>query len=225
MSDPFVTAMGIIGTRDLTEDVLADVMAKLHLIFGGTDLEPTRRQLEAKIGLNMGPGEGLTSGENEPWVEDSKASIKWSYWDSYFKQLQSQGFTGPVLRAIDEDTDNILTECGNPAIKEGWRIQGLVMGDVQSGKTANYCGLISKAADSGYKIIVLLTGTIEELRSQSQERMDEGFVGRDSNEILDGQQGPLIGAGRFREVIPNVLTSVSSDFLTAKEHDTTKTAL
>lgn len=217
MSDPFVTAMGIIGTRDLTEDVLADVMAKLDLIFPSMDLEPARRQLEAKIGLNMSPGEGLTSGENEPWVEDAKASIKWAYWDSYVKQLQSQGFTGSVLRAIDEDTDNILTECGNPAIKEGWRIQGLVMGDVQSGKTANYCGLISKAADAGYKIIVLLTGTIEELRSQSQERMDEGFVGRDSNEILDGQQGPFIGAGRFREVIPNVLTSVSSDFLTANQ--------
>lgn len=217
MSDPFVTAMGIIGTRDLTEELLADVMRKLALIFEDIDLEPTRLQLEARLGLTMSSGEGLTSGENEPWVEDAKASIKWTYWDSYVKQLQSQGFTGPVLRAIDDDTDSILTECGNPAVKEGWRIQGLVMGDVQSGKTANYCGLISKAADAGYKVIVLLTGMIEELRSQSQERMDEGFVGRDSNEILDGQQGPFIGAGRYRQVIPNVLTSVSSDFLTANQ--------
>ncbi|MFC3550094.1 Z1 domain-containing protein [Lysobacter cavernae] len=217
MSDPFVTAMGIIGTRDLTEELLADVMAKLALVFPDMDLEPARLQLEARLGLTMSSGEGLTSGENEPWVEDAKASIKWTYWDSYAKQLQSQGFTAPILRAIDEDTDNILTECGNPAVKEGWRIQGLVMGDVQSGKTANYCGLISKAADSGYKVIVLLTGMIEELRSQSQERMDEGFVGRDSNDILDGQQGPFIGAGRYRQVIPNVLTSVSSDFLTANQ--------
>lgn len=217
MSDSFVTAMGIIGTRDLTEELLADVMAKLALIFGGMDLEPTRVQLEARLGLTMSKGEGLTSGDNEPWVEDAKASIKWTYWDSYAKQLQSQGFMGSILRSIDEDTDSILTECGNPAVREPWRIQGLVMGDVQSGKTANYCGLISKAADAGYKVIVLLTGMIEELRSQSQERMDEGFVGRDSNEILDGQQGPFIGAGRFRQVIPNVLTSVSSDFLTANQ--------
>ena len=217
MSDPFVTAMGILGTKDLTEPVLTDIMAKLELLFQGMDLEPTRKQLEARIGLSMSPGEGLSSRENEPWVEDAKASIKWTYWESYAKQLQSQGFTGSILRAIDEDTDNILTECGNPATHEGWRMQGLVMGDVQSGKTANYCGLISKAADSGYKIIVLLTGMIEELRSQSQERMDEGFVGRDSNEILHGQQGPFIGAGRFRMVFPNVLTSVSSDFLTANQ--------
>lgn len=217
MSDPFVIAMGILGTRDLTEELLQDIMTMLAQFLPGMDLEPTRRQLEARVGLVSSKGEGLTSGENEPWVEDAKASIKWTYWDSYAKQLQSQGFVGNILRSIDEDTDSILTECGNPAVGEPWRIQGLVMGDVQSGKTANYCGLISKAADAGYKVIVLLTGMIEELRSQSQERMDEGFVGRDSNEILDGQQGPFIGAGRYRQVIPNVLTSVSSDFLTSNQ--------
>jgi hypothetical protein len=97
------------------------------------------------------------------------------------------------------------------------------MGDVQSGKTANYCGLVSKAADAGYKIIVLLTGVIEDLRAQSQERLDEGFVGRDSRELLNGRQSGEIGAGRFRFAMdangnrivrtPNVLTSVDSDFL------------
>lgn len=217
MSDPFLTALGIIGDRDLTEELLAETMAMLAMIFKDMNLEPTRRRLEAMVGISMSPGEGLTSGENEPWVEDAKASIRWSYWDSYVKQLQSQGFTSTVLRTIDEDTDNILTECGNPAIDGGWRIQGLVMGDVQSGKTANYCGLISKAADAGYKVIVLLTGMIEELRSQSQERMDEGFIGQDSSEVIEGIRGKAIGAGRFRDNIPNVLTSVDSDFLTANQ--------
>lgn len=217
MSDPFLTAMGIVGDRDLTEELLAETMAMLALIFKEINLEPTRRRLEAMVGISMTPGEGLTSGEIEPWVEDAKASIRWTYWDSYIKQLQSQGFTGTVLRTIDEDTDNILTECGNPANESGWRIQGLVMGDVQSGKTANYCGLISKAADAGYKVIVLLTGMIEELRSQSQERMDEGFVGQESSEIIEGVRGKAIGAGRFRDNIPNVLTSVDSDFLTTNQ--------
>ncbi|RYG97948.1 MAG: hypothetical protein EON58_08500 [Alphaproteobacteria bacterium] len=217
MSDPFLTAMGIIGSRELTDPVLAETMGVLRAIFKEMDLEPTRRRLEAMVGVSMRPGEGLSSGENVPWVSDTKARIKWTYWDSYVTQLQSQGFTGTVLSSVDEDTDNILTECGNPELPGAWRVQGLVMGDVQSGKTANYCGLISKAADSGYKVIVLLTGMIEELRSQSQERMDEGFVGRDSNSLLDGVQGHIIGAGRFRDVGPNVLTSVSSDFLTANQ--------
>lgn len=218
MSDFSVTAMGILGDRDLTDEILAEIMGKLSLVFPNDDLEPTRKILENRIGLAMSPGEGLTSGDQEPWIADAKASIKWTYWDAYRQQLNSQGLTGSIIRAIDEDTDNILTECGNPSNPEQWRIQGLVMGDVQSGKTGNYCGLINKAADAGYKVIVLLTGTIEELRSQSQERMDEGFVGEDSNDLMDGIRTKVFGAGRFREnTIPNVLTSVSSDFLTANQ--------
>lgn len=217
MSDPLVTAMGIIGKRELTDELLLNTMGILASIFSDMDLEPTRRRLEAMVGVSMSAGEGLTSGEVEPWLDDAKARINWVYWDSYVRQLQSQGFPGSVLRTIDEDTDNILMECGNPADTDSWRTQGLVMGDVQSGKTANYCGLISKAADAGYKVVVLLTGMIEELRSQSQERMDEGFVGRDSSELLDGVHGRLIGAGRFRDSVPNVLTSVDSDFLTANQ--------
>lgn len=217
MSDPFLTAMGIVGARDLTEEVLAETLGVLAAIYKGMDLEPTKRRLEELIGISMRAGEGITSGENEPWLSDAKSSIRWNYWDSYLKQLQSDGFTASALRAVDEDTDNILTECGNPAVDSVWRIQGLVMGDVQSGKTANYCGLISKAADAGYKVIVLLTGMIEELRSQTQERMDEGFVGRDSKDVIGGIQGRNIGAGRFRTIFPNVLTSVDSDFLTANQ--------
>ncbi|MBB6599610.1 Z1 domain-containing protein [Luteimonas sp. MC1825] len=217
MSDPFLTAMGIIGEQDLTDELLLRTMRTLVAIFEGMDLEPTRRRLEAMVGLSMSPGEGLTSGEIEPWLDDAKSTIQWTYWDSYVRQLQSQGFTGSVLRTIDQDTDNILTECGNPSEPDPWRTQGLVMGDVQSGKTANYCGLISKAADSGYKVVVLLTGMIEELRSQSQERMDEGFVGQESSDLIEGVHGRIIGAGRFRDATPNVLTSVESDFLTANQ--------
>lgn len=217
MSDPFLTAMGIIGKQELTDELLLRTMGVLSSIFQDIDLEPTRRRLEAMVGVSMSAGEGLTSGEVEPWLDEVKARIEWTYWDSYVSQLQSQGFSGQVLRTIDEDTDNILKECGNPADLESWRTQGLVMGDVQSGKTANYCGLISKAADAGYRVIVLLTGMIEELRSQTQARMDEGFVGRDSGELIEGVHGRLVGAGRFRDNVPNVLTSVDSDFLTANQ--------
>jgi hypothetical protein len=217
VSDPFMIAVGLIGERDLTEQVLAEVMASLTILPAtkNADLETIKKQLEATIGVSMRPGDGLTSGENPPWVEDVKASDIWHYWNSYTKQLRADGLAA-IVSTLDEDTDNILNECGNPSGQSGWRIQGLVMGDVQSGKTASYCGLISKAADTGYKIIVLLTGMIEDLRSQSQERLDEGFVGRDSREVLKGEKGSSkIGAGRFRSKIANVLTSIDSDFLTS----------
>lgn len=215
--DLFMVAVGLIGDRDLTEEILDEVMKTLAELARGDvlALESIKKQLESTIGISMVTGEGLTDGENFPWVEDIKAKTEWAYWDSYVKQLRSDNFPAPVIRTLDEDTDNILTECGNPALPDRWRIQGLVMGDVQSGKTANYCGLISKAGDSGYRFIVLLTGTIEDLRSQSQERLDEGFVGADSRGLLNGNTGgQRFGAGRFRQKIPNVLTSIDSDFLT-----------
>lgn len=218
-SDPFLIAVGIIGTRELTDELLSEVMGLLPRVVPGIDadtLEKMRKQLESTIGVSMAPGQGLHGGDQEPWLEEIKSTIKWNYWNAYVNQLKSSGFGLEVVRVLDEDTDNILNECGNPAADHEWRVKGLVMGDVQSGKTASYCGLINKGADAGYKFIVLLTGMIEELREQTQERLDEGFVGRDSRDLLNGgRDKKAIGAGRFRPAIPNVLTSIDSDFLTA----------
>lgn len=220
-SDPFLIAVGIIGTRELTDELLNEVMGMLPKITPNLDavtLDKIRKQLEATIGISMVTGEGLHGGEQEPWLEEVKATIKWNYWSAYTNELKSSGFGREVIRVLDEDTDNILNECGNPGTGAGWRVQGLVMGDVQSGKTASYCGLINKAADAGYKFVVLLTGMVEELRAQSQERMDSGFVGRDSRTIFDGEREKKpIGSGRFRAVVPNVLTSIDFDFLTANK--------
>jgi hypothetical protein len=220
-SDPFLVAVGIIGDRELTDELLDEIMRMLPRIMSDLDdatLASIRKQLEVTIGISMVAGQGLHGGEQEPWIEEIKTAINWNYWNAYTKELKSSGFGREVIRVLDEDTDNILNECGNPSTEAGWRIQGLVMGDVQSGKTASYCGLINKAADVGYKFIVLLTGMIEELRAQSQERLDSGFVGRDSRTILDRErQKKTIGSGRFRDVFPSVLTSIDSDFLTANK--------
>lgn len=220
-SDPFLIAVGIIGTRELTDELLSEVIGMLPKITPGLDaetLDKIRKQLEATIGISMVTGQGLHGGDQEPWLEELKSSIKWNYWSAYSSELKSSGFGREVIRVLDEDTDNILNECGNPATEFGWTVKGLVMGDVQSGKTASYCGLINKAADSGYKFVVLLTGMIEELRAQSQERMDVGFVGRDSRTIFEGvRENKAIGSGRFRTAFPNVLTSIDFDFLTANK--------
>ncbi len=217
--DPLLIAIGLIGERTLTDQLLDDVLGTVGNVVTGMDAEAVRKlrqQLESSMGVSMSAGQGLNNQEIAPWVEDTKATTDWIYWNSYVRQLQSKNLGREVIRVLDADTDSILTECGNPRESGPWRSKGLVMGDVQSGKTANYCGLISKAADAGYKVIVLLTGMIEDLRAQSQERLDEGFVGRDSRELLRRERRTtIIGAGRFRPKIPNVLTSIDSDFLAA----------
>ena len=212
-------AMNIINGRPLTEVLLEEVLSMLSKLdpeLGETELRRVRGKLESTIGIQVSVGGVVREDAHEPWLFDEKGKIDWQYWDSYKQILISQGWSPTVVRVLDEDTDNIITECGNPRLDEGWSIRGLVMGDVQSGKTASYSGVIAKAADAGYKVIVLLTGMIEDLRKQSQERLDFGFVGRDSRDVLGKNTNmQAIGAGAYRSKSANVLTSVDYDFLTA----------
>ena len=95
---------------------------------------------------------------------------------------------------------------GKPVLK-----RGLIIGDVQSGKTSTYIGFICKAADAGYKVFILLTGTIESLRQQTQERVEEGFIGIDMSANTTG--GKRVGVGLDNKPIHAMaLTSRASDF-------------
>lgn len=217
--DLYVIAIGLLGNQTLTDELLEQILGQIRRISPDTDeehIKEIKKRLESNLGVRSTPGYSLHGGDQTPWLDDVKSTIKWEYWDAYVNELKTIGFNTDIIRVLDEDTNNILNECGNPSREGPWRIKGLVMGDVQSGKTANYCGLVNKAADVGYRVIILLTGVIEELRSQTQERLDSGFVGKDSREILQGINGGKdIGSGRFRSKTPNVLTSVESDFLTS----------
>jgi len=94
-------------------------------------------------------------------------------------------------------TDQILDHLENPKKDGSWKRKGMVVGHVQSGKTANYIGLISKAADSGYTVIIVLAGMLNSLRNQTQQRIDAGFVGLDSSRILENVKPneKLVGVG------------------------------
>ncbi|HEY2471850.1 MAG TPA: Z1 domain-containing protein [Terracidiphilus sp.] len=111
-------------------------------------------------------------------------------------------------------SDEILDLLGNPVQAVPFARRGLVIGDVQSGKTATYTALISKAADAGYRLIVLLTGTLENLRRQTQERLDEGFVGLDSSGLLNTvRANRAVGVGLLDgRRAAAVFTSRDSDF-------------
>lgn len=216
--DPLGMALHYINGRPLTDELLEEVLKwllSMEGIFDAEKLAEIRSQLETTIGVTHAVGEVMRQEEHLPWVSDVKGIIQWHYWDSYKKLLSSNGRAGDIVRVLDQDTDNILTECGNPKNESPWKMRGLVMGDVQSGKTASYTGLIAKAADAGYKVIILLTGMIEDLRKQTQERLDEGFVGLNSSDVLSTNKNMRpIGAGKYRAKSANVLTSTDFDFLT-----------
>lgn len=120
----------------------------------------------------------------------------WHYWRRYSDFLESK-LSDTVVEGLDEATDDILGLLEDPKRADEWDRRGLVVGHVQSGKTSNYAGLICKAADAGYKIIIVLAGMHNNLRSQTQMRLEEGFLGYETT--IDRDPGMPIGVAEFGE--------------------------
>ncbi len=146
-----------------------------------------RRILHASFKLRMELGTTLVDADDhDPWLAERRDGIDPYYWTRYRRLLGRKGWGRLVIDTLHRTTDDVLDLLGDPADGKPWARRGLVVGDVQSGKTATYAALIAKAADAGYRMIILLTGTLENVRRQTQERMDESFVGLDSRELLTG---------------------------------------
>lgn len=123
---------------------------------------------------------GAISGDDnhQPWLAARRGLINWRYWGRYELYLQNDQKLAPAAVAnIDRVSEEVLSRLEDPERDGPWDRRGLVMGSVQSGKTGTYTGLICKAADAGYKVIVVLAGLHNNLRSQTQIRLDEGFLG------------------------------------------------
>ena len=138
-------------------------------------------EIKKTEGIKMEEASIVSDGAKfEEWLEDRKTNMEtMMYWNEYKKHLESQGLSKYVLSSIDSATDRILKRCCNPNHPTITSRRGMVVGSVQSGKTANYIGLLAKAADYGYKVIIIIAGINETLRQQTQYRVNEGFVSED----------------------------------------------
>lgn len=167
--------------------------------------------------IRMEPGHVLTHG-HVPWLDAKKDSIEWTRWNAYRNLLAGKGINPVVLDAINLRNNIILDLAGDPNAVGKWDRRGLVIGDVQSGKTSNYLALFNKAADAGYKVFILLAGHTEKLRQQTQVRVDEGFIGQDTRKwvqqtgLAGVQANTVIGVGHFSKVKTNFQTTVLNDF-------------
>ena len=173
------------------------------------DIEEIKRKIHASQLIKLDLGTVLVDNRHKKWFMGIKPNLDMKYWNRYKSYLQfDKKFAPKVIDSMDDVSDEIVDLLGNPQSKDGFQRRGLVVGDVQSGKTANYISVINKASDVGYKIIVLLTGTIEKLRKQTQIRVDEGYIGKSS----DSSQN-IIGVGKYdNTILPLFFTTVFDDF-------------
>jgi len=160
------------------------------------------REVESLYNIRMDDFRIIENEERRnPWIGNVKANITWNFWNRYRDYLQiEKNYSDTVLNQIDKLTDRTLDGLFNPNEKIIIGKKGLVVGQVQSGKTSNYTGLICKAADTGYKLIIVLAGIHNNLRSQTQLRLDEGFLGFDTqHQRAYNENGVVIGVGKINQ--------------------------
>lgn len=207
-----------------TAQSIRDIISQLRStpMFAGkvdeAEAEELARLIEEKYGISMGLGAIVDAKDFRPWLHDARINgeVGDFYWSRYRRLLGLKGFPKSVIDATDEVTDRVLDRLGNPRDASAWSRRGMVVGHVQSGKTANYTGLICKAADAGYRLIVVIAGIHNNLRNQTQARIDEGFIGRDTGRLVHAnkaQRQKIIGVGSFdQREFPVSLTNTIKDF-------------
>lgn len=116
---------------------------------------------------------------------ETVSETRWSNYLEYLREVAASKSYDPreQIKSIQESTDKILPYFRD-SMMAGRPTYGLVVGDVQSGKTANFCGLMTRAADSGIPLIIVMSGITNVLRNQTQKRVDDALcrnVASDSN--------------------------------------------
>jgi hypothetical protein len=181
----------------ITADLIAekiDLVVRMNPKWGiDLDVTAVTDELIRRFSIWIGRDTKLTDvAGHTPWL-DSSRKRDWRYWQRYRLWLDRK-LADMAVDALDKSTDTVLGLLEDPVRDGRWDRRGLVVGHVQSGKTGHYTGLVSKAADAGYKVIIVLAGLHNNLRSQTQMRLDEGFLGYETP--IDDHLS-IIGAGEF----------------------------
>ena len=218
----FLPVAGSVTPQEIEDAVNIAVGIPQYAAF---DREILIREIQSIYNIRMDDFRIIESYERRlPWLIAKKTEIwpqgKSTFWNRYRDYLQiEKNFAPDVLGRLDRLTERILDSLFDPTKNVVIDKRGLVVGQVQSGKTSNYTGLICKAADSGYKLIIVLAGIHNSLRSQTQLRLDEGFLGYDTQvDRVNRDNRRNIGVGNIdSSLIVHPLTSSleSGDFKSA----------
>lgn len=203
-------AKGFFPEHKLDEIELFNELEAIHSVFIQNDIRILEDSSDHHEWFNPDTGRPLNR------------DFDWHFWDHYRQYLQIQKQWSPkIVQALDRYSSLVLCRVEDPLRAGPWDRRGMVVGSVQSGKTANYTALITKATDSGYKLFVVLAGVHNSLRSQTQERLNEEYLGYDLDVIqkITGQERRIGVRRMFRNNhrVVNTLTSSAQngDFRTS----------
>jgi len=213
------------NVRPLTFDELeAKGSAFADLLFedlSAIDIEEVLQELTQENTVEMALGDSIVDPSTfRQWIRHRRDQIDTPRWNAYKKLLISRDWEANVINTLDAQTDDVVELLGDPTQIDGvWPRRGLLMGEVQSGKTATYLGVLNKALDYGYGVIIVIGGHTEDLRQQTQSRFDTDLLGVDSETWEDGINNAAIryvGVGRDSNLRAHLMTTVRHDFSRSK---------
>lgn len=184
-----------------------------------SDIDLFKQFLFREVTAYTAPAIGVVDNnlDDKTWWDDLRKAESFmpEYWQRYYHYLRKKpSWSITAVDEIDRSTDEIMNALANPRKGTANDRMGMVFGYVQSGKTAHYIGLINKAYDAGYRVIIVLTGIHNSLRSQTQSRIDEEVLGYETSleNIVDlTRERNAIGVGigahnQVAEVVQSITT-------------------
>ncbi len=190
------------------------------------NLSHLKREFESRFYISQVEGSSIIDDYEHPGDWYTKLRESGGHGDDFFWKrykdylIRDEGLNVNVVNVLDYNIlPTLMNYIGNPSSKEEFSRRGLIIGDVQSGKTSTYTGLICKAADAGYKIVILLTGVTESLRSQTQERIEKGIIGQTitglkNEKTPNSAKRQWVGVGCYdQKLVATAMTSIEYDFV------------
>lgn len=184
--------------------------------------ETAKNQYLSVNPIDIDPSNSLTKNGFRTWLTaERKEELKnsWNYSDRYFTLLEKAGRSEKVIYETKKTSLEILEKMGDPKSREEFYVKGLVVGSVQAGKTQNFNAVINRAIDAGYGLIIVLAGLMEDLRNQTQLRIENDVIGEgldiDTDTLVKKGVGAIrrfgnMGDSSVTQVIS--ITSAKSDF-------------
>jgi hypothetical protein len=138
----------------------------------GDELAGYVAEYEERIARIESDDPPVLHGPRDPWYPGPNDETD-TYWPALRTFFGSElGWTEDRVRPVDKASSKVVAYTPRPELPM-WTSKGLVVGYVQSGKTTNFTSVIAKAADVGYKLVIVLSGIHNGLRRQTQERLDQ----------------------------------------------------
>ncbi|WP_022706907.1 Z1 domain-containing protein [Paracoccus zeaxanthinifaciens] len=105
----------------------------------------------------------------------SGPAIEERHWPALHEYLKTKGWDPDTIGSLDDASSEVVSLLGNPN-DDKFACRGLVVGYVQSGKTANMTAVMAKAVDAGYNLVIVLGGVTNKLRQQTQDRFEKDVL-------------------------------------------------